>query len=113
MGADVLPDPIDLRGCVPPDLLDDLHAFMCARMDRMELRKISADYRSLEDTAADLYGRIEEAIPEGSRGMLSELYECYTSMSALSSEMYYRHGFSDGVRLIVAGCAGTAGEKGA
>mgnify|MGYP004706814395 CR=1 FL=1 len=105
MGADDHPEPFSLRDLVPADLLDDLQAFMCTRMDRLELRKISADYQSLEDAAAGLYDQMEAAVPEAARQMLSELYECYTSLTALAAEMYYRHGFTDGVRMIVLGCA--------
>ncbi len=111
MRADDHPDPFSLRELVPADLLDDLQAFMCARMDRLELRATSAEYRSLEDAAAGLYARLEAAVPEDARRMLGELYECYTSLAALAAEMYYRHGFTDGMRMIVLGCAGVTGEK--
>ena len=111
MGVDDHPDPFTLRELVPADLLDDLQAFMGTRLDRLDLRKISADYCSLEDAAAGLYTRMEAAVPETAHQMLSELYECYISLSGLAAEMYYRHGFTDGVRMIVLGCAGVAEEK--
>lgn len=112
MGVDDHPDPFTLRELVPTDLLDDLQAFMSTRLDRLDLRKISADYGSLEDAAAELYTRMEAAIPEAAHQLLSELYESYISLSGLAAEMFYRHGFMDGVRMIVLGCAPWPDETG-
>lgn len=88
---------------LPEDFLEDLEAFICTRLDRLDPGKESEEYAALDETAQELIGRLEAAPPEDAAPLLDELCECYTHRAALMTEMYYRHGFADGIRMIVMG----------
>lgn len=91
---------------LPEDFLEDLELFICTRLDHLDPGKESEEYAALDETVRRLIGRVEAALPEDAAPLLSELCEYYTSRAALMTEMYYRQGFADGMRMIVMGCWG-------
>jgi len=80
---------------------DDLLQFMCTRLDRADPRRESSKYAETDDLAEQLIMLLEPYLPEETRGKLNELVDVQSNKDAMLTEFYYRHGFSDGVMMVV------------
>jgi len=95
------PGAVQLSHLLTGDFMTDLHAFMCARMERVDPGKASGEFARLEEKARSLYGEVKAALPGEVADRLNELCDAYSGMGAEVSDLYYRRGFSDGVMIVL------------
>lgn len=80
---------------------EDLQNFMYARLDRVDPRRESGKYAEVDDLAERLQEVIESVLGEEDRNKMFELIDLQSVRDEMLTEMYYRRGFEDGVRVIL------------
>ena len=83
------------------DFLLDIQDFMYARMESISMPKSSPGYAQAEADYEKRYIAIKESLSPEQQQLLIEMSELETGMKACVREVFYRHGFSDGIRFIL------------
>ena len=69
--------------------------------ERLNLDDVSSSYHNSYQKVLEYQEQIRKALPSEMHEMLEQL-ECeYDMLQAYEGDMYYRHGFSDAIRLLM------------
>lgn len=88
---------------VAGEFLIDLQDFFYSRSDRVRPEQISREYAGHEREANNLLEKIKKKLPDNEEysSLFYRLDDHLTAKEVESSLLFYRQGFSDGVRLII------------
>jgi uncharacterized protein (DUF2164 family) len=75
--------------------------FMHDESDLMHLEKLSNDYYCADQQINKLEKELSQALPKENVKDLSKLYDCFSAQKAITGEIFYNQGFSDGIKLII------------
>lgn len=75
--------------------------FMHDESDLMNLEKLSTDYYYADQQINKLEKEFFQALPKENVKDLNKLYDCFSAQKAITGEIFYNQGFSDGIKLII------------
>ncbi len=75
--------------------------FMHDGSDLMNLERVSADYYWAEQEFEKLEKELSSIVSEDTMGKLTQLHEYFANQKAITEEVFYNQGFSDGIKMII------------
>ena len=84
-----------------PTFIEDLREFICLRLDRLDPRKESKEFRQQREKASLLYEKLKEMLPEDGQAMLMGYSEALGAAHYLEVTMLGERAFLDGIRVVM------------